>query len=307
MSSRPAPRPDLSPRRPLRGRRLRPVRAWLLGALLLGNLAPAAEPAPDDLAARLARLEQAASAERDRLAADLAAIQARLATLEQQSQGPTPPPAVTPPADPVAADPTTNGDAALAAAERRLALLIEQFAFAHQLREQAISQLAETRAQLAELGARQTQAQLELQEAQARAEKAERRYLALEAAQERGMQERERLSTELETARSRLAETLKQTVALDARLAAAEARVGQLEAEASARQPPPAPPIPSTAPEPVAQPAPAVYVVRAEDTLSKISAQVYGDPEAWPRIFDANRDQLGAPDQLAPGMSLVIP
>ncbi len=53
--------------------------------------------------------------------------------------------------------------------------------------------------------------------------------------------------------------------------------------------------------------APVFYEVRAADTLSRISARVYGDPSAWERIYDANRDLLTAPDALSPGMSLVIP
>jgi len=50
-----------------------------------------------------------------------------------------------------------------------------------------------------------------------------------------------------------------------------------------------------------------IYQVRADDTLSRISAQVYGDASAWPRIFEANRDLLATPDDLSLGMNLVIP
>jgi nucleoid-associated protein YgaU len=50
-----------------------------------------------------------------------------------------------------------------------------------------------------------------------------------------------------------------------------------------------------------------VYRVRADDTLSAISARVYGDPAAWERIYEANRDRLDTPDALAPGMELTIP
>jgi nucleoid-associated protein YgaU len=52
---------------------------------------------------------------------------------------------------------------------------------------------------------------------------------------------------------------------------------------------------------------PAVYLVRSDDTLSRISVKVYGDASAWRRIYDANRDVLATPDELAPGMTLVIP
>jgi nucleoid-associated protein YgaU len=50
-----------------------------------------------------------------------------------------------------------------------------------------------------------------------------------------------------------------------------------------------------------------VYEVRAEDTLSRIAAKVYGDASAWRRIFDANRDVLNGPDELRLGMRLIIP
>jgi nucleoid-associated protein YgaU len=52
---------------------------------------------------------------------------------------------------------------------------------------------------------------------------------------------------------------------------------------------------------------PVIYRVRADDTLSSISAKVYGNPNDWGRIFEANRDLLRTPDDLALGMSLVIP
>ncbi|WP_295880179.1 LysM peptidoglycan-binding domain-containing protein [uncultured Thiohalocapsa sp.] len=51
----------------------------------------------------------------------------------------------------------------------------------------------------------------------------------------------------------------------------------------------------------------AVYEVRAEDTLSRIAAKVYGDASAWRRIFEANRDVLDGPDELRLGMRLIIP
>jgi ABC-type amino acid transport substrate-binding protein/phage tail protein X len=63
--------------------------------------------------------------------------------------------------------------------------------------------------------------------------------------------------------------------------------------------------------EPVEAPPPAKdYVVQAGDTLSKIAGKVYGDvgPEAWHRIYDANRDLIGAnPSALKAGMKLTIP
>jgi nucleoid-associated protein YgaU len=50
------------------------------------------------------------------------------------------------------------------------------------------------------------------------------------------------------------------------------------------------------------------YVVEAGDTMRSIAQQVYGDPELWPRIYDANRDVIGPdPDNLQVGMRLKIP
>ncbi|TVQ85571.1 MAG: LysM peptidoglycan-binding domain-containing protein [Chromatiaceae bacterium] len=237
----------------------------------------------------------------------------------------------------------------LAVNERRLQLLIEQFAAAQQLREQAVAQASAARGQVAELNARLQQQQLELQEARLRADKAERLHAGLEEAHARAQTQTERLSAELATARERQAEALKQAVALDARLATATARVAQLEAKAGARlaqnasggpdpDRPTADPAPDLAPDAARSPpqlttleaatppaadngdrsagtglapspgaSPVIYVVRPGDSLSRISAQVYGDASAWPRIFAANRDVLPAPDRLSPGMSLVIP
>lgn len=51
----------------------------------------------------------------------------------------------------------------------------------------------------------------------------------------------------------------------------------------------------------------AVYKVVAGDTLSSIAEKLYGDREAWRRIFEANRAQLRDPDQLKAGMLLRLP
>jgi ABC-type amino acid transport substrate-binding protein len=63
--------------------------------------------------------------------------------------------------------------------------------------------------------------------------------------------------------------------------------------------------------EPVEAPPPTRdYVVQAGDTLSKIAGKVYGDvgPKAWHRIYDANKDAIGAdPSALKLGMKLKIP
>jgi nucleoid-associated protein YgaU len=49
------------------------------------------------------------------------------------------------------------------------------------------------------------------------------------------------------------------------------------------------------------------YTVKAGDTLSKIARQYLGDANAYPAIFDANRDQLSDPDRIKPGQVLKIP
>ena len=49
------------------------------------------------------------------------------------------------------------------------------------------------------------------------------------------------------------------------------------------------------------------YTVKAGDTLSKIAKEHLGDANAYPRIFEANRDQLNDPDKIKPGQVLKIP
>ncbi|MBA2565697.1 MAG: LysM peptidoglycan-binding domain-containing protein [Gemmatimonadetes bacterium] len=62
------------------------------------------------------------------------------------------------------------------------------------------------------------------------------------------------------------------------------------------------------APGPQAQAAsPRTYEVKSGDSLSKIAKQVYGNGNDWPRIFEANRDQIKDPDLIHPGQKLVIP
>jgi nucleoid-associated protein YgaU len=51
----------------------------------------------------------------------------------------------------------------------------------------------------------------------------------------------------------------------------------------------------------------ATYTVKAGDTLSSIAKAHLGDANAYPRIFDANRDQLKDPDHIKPGQVLKIP
>ena len=49
------------------------------------------------------------------------------------------------------------------------------------------------------------------------------------------------------------------------------------------------------------------YTVKAGDTLSKIAKHYLGDANAYPAIFEANRDQLSDPDKIKPGQVLKIP
>lgn len=49
------------------------------------------------------------------------------------------------------------------------------------------------------------------------------------------------------------------------------------------------------------------YTVKSGDNLSKISKEVYGDPNEYMRIFYANRNTLKDPDKIQVGQQLVIP
>ena len=49
------------------------------------------------------------------------------------------------------------------------------------------------------------------------------------------------------------------------------------------------------------------YTVVAGDSLSKIAKRFYGDANKWPRIHEANRDQIKNPDLIYPGQKLRIP
>lgn len=51
----------------------------------------------------------------------------------------------------------------------------------------------------------------------------------------------------------------------------------------------------------------AQYTVQPGDSLSAIAQQWYGDAAQYPRIFEANRDQLSNPNLIFPGQVLRIP
>lgn len=52
---------------------------------------------------------------------------------------------------------------------------------------------------------------------------------------------------------------------------------------------------------------PTYRTVESGDTLSKIAKDVYGDANAYNRIFEANKPMLSDPDKIYPGQVLVIP
>ena len=52
---------------------------------------------------------------------------------------------------------------------------------------------------------------------------------------------------------------------------------------------------------------PETYTVQKGDSLSKIAKREYGKASLWPRIFEANKDQIKNPDLIHPGQKLRIP
>lgn len=50
------------------------------------------------------------------------------------------------------------------------------------------------------------------------------------------------------------------------------------------------------------------YTVQSGDSLSKIAKKHYGNANAWTKIYNANKDQIGSnPDMIHPGQKFVIP
>lgn len=49
------------------------------------------------------------------------------------------------------------------------------------------------------------------------------------------------------------------------------------------------------------------YEIASGDTLSKIAKQFYGDANAYPRIFEANREVIKDPDLIFVGQKIRIP
>ena len=71
---------------------------------------------------------------------------------------------------------------------------------------------------------------------------------------------------------------------------------------------PPAPaPVPDLGPTAGTSGQDQTYTVVNGDSLSKIAKRYYGDANEWPRIHEANRDQIKNPDLIHPGQRLKIP
>lgn len=49
------------------------------------------------------------------------------------------------------------------------------------------------------------------------------------------------------------------------------------------------------------------YTVKKGDTLSQIAKDHLGDGNAYPRIFDMNKDRVGDPDKIYPGQKIRLP
>lgn len=50
-----------------------------------------------------------------------------------------------------------------------------------------------------------------------------------------------------------------------------------------------------------------LYTVKSGDTLGKLAKDIYGDVKLYPKIFDANKDQLKDPDHIKVGQVLKLP
>ncbi|MEW5801680.1 MAG: LysM peptidoglycan-binding domain-containing protein [bacterium] len=50
-----------------------------------------------------------------------------------------------------------------------------------------------------------------------------------------------------------------------------------------------------------------IYEVKPGDTLSKIAMNFYGNASDWPKIYEANKEQIDNPDLIKPGQKFRIP
>lgn len=60
-------------------------------------------------------------------------------------------------------------------------------------------------------------------------------------------------------------------------------------------------------PDPDPEPAWRIYTVQPGDTLSSIAQQLYGQPQLWRLIFEANQETLTDPSRIRSGQALKIP
>ena len=49
------------------------------------------------------------------------------------------------------------------------------------------------------------------------------------------------------------------------------------------------------------------YTIKSGDSLSKIAKEMYGDANAYDKIFEANREVIVDPDKIYPGQQIRIP
>ncbi|MCB9770924.1 MAG: LysM peptidoglycan-binding domain-containing protein, partial [Candidatus Omnitrophica bacterium] len=52
---------------------------------------------------------------------------------------------------------------------------------------------------------------------------------------------------------------------------------------------------------------PSEYVIQKNDTLQKISKNVYGTYKKWYQIYEANKDIISDPNRIKPGLTIRIP
>ena len=50
-----------------------------------------------------------------------------------------------------------------------------------------------------------------------------------------------------------------------------------------------------------------LYQLRPEDTLAMVALRFYGDGNQWPALYRANDHVLENPDQVIPGLTLILP
>ncbi len=118
---------------------------------------------------------------------------------------------------------------------------------------------------------------------------------SLPARPSEAIQELARLKAENKELRTMLDSSREEVARLNA---AEQERAYQPAATAYVEPPKPAPPQPAAADS---------YVVQSGDTLSRIAAKVYGDPNKWNVLFEANKHTLARPESVRVGQTLVVP